>query len=76
MAAQRQKQDVRNYLSGQFPGEAGQAANAVAGRLDIFKGLEGQHDFGKFGLTAVKFNLAAADAFKREEAKAVTIGTN
>ena len=75
-----QRKDVRDYLSGQFPGEQGgqgsQAALAVAGRLCLFKGLEGQHDFKKYGLNAGKFNATGANAFKSEEAKAVTIGKN
>ena len=68
--ANAQKQIVRDYLSGQFPGDG---RPNFMDTIGLFKDLEKQHDFGKFGLTANAINHDDANDFKTEEARAVSI---
>ena len=66
----QQKQIVNTYISSGFPGDGRQNFMDTIG---LFKDLEKQHDFKKFGLTASAINNPAANDFKTEEAKAVSI---
>lgn len=66
----QQKQIVNTYISSGFPGDGRQNFMDTIG---LFKDLEKQHDFKKFGLTAGAINNPAANYFKTEEAKAVSI---
>jgi hypothetical protein len=65
-----QRGKVEKYISSVFPNAPGISWMNTIG---LFKDLEKQHDFGKFGLTATAINDDAADYFKTEEAKAVSI---
>ena len=66
----QQKQIVNTYISSGFPDDGRQNFMDTIG---LFKDLEKQHDFKKFGLTAGAINNPAANYFKTEEAKAVSI---
>ena len=68
--ATTQRQKVEEYISSVFPNSSG---IDWVDTIGLFKDLEKQHDFGKFGLTATAINADAANDFKREEAKAVSI---
>ena len=69
--ADAQKQIVNTYISSGFPDAPG-LANWM-NTIGLFKDLEKQHDFGKFGLTANAINHDDANDFKTEEARAVSI---
>lgn len=69
--ADAQKQIVNTYISSGFPDAPG-LANWM-NTIGLFKDLEKQHDFGKFGLTFTIINHRNANDFKTEEAKAVSI---
>ena len=65
-----QRGKVEKYISSVFPNTPNiDWVNTIG----LFKDLEKQHDFGKFGLTATAINADAANDFKTEEAKAVSI---
>jgi len=68
--ADAQKQIVNTYINSGFPGDGRQNFMDTIG---LFKDLEKQHDFGKFGLTANAINHDDANDFKTEEARAVSI---